>query len=71
MHNLRSLLDVSLSDDLVGDVDAIASLLLGAPISQVARDNLIASVRSAGATDEEISQIITVGLLACPAFQWR
>ena len=70
-HNLKSLLDVSLSDSLQSDVDAIAALLLGAPISPVARDKLIDTLISAGATEEETLQIVTAGLLASPAFQWR
>ena len=70
-HNLQALLDVSLSDGLHGDVDAVASLLLGAPISSSARDELIQSVIAAGATEEEALQIVTAGLLASPAFQWR
>ena len=37
-HNLQALMDVSLSDGLPGDVDAVASLLMGAPISTVGRD---------------------------------
>jgi uncharacterized protein (DUF1800 family) len=70
-QNLKSLMDVSLSDSLSGDVDAVASLLLGGPISPAARDGLIRSIRSTGATDEETLQIVTAGLLASPAFQWR
>jgi hypothetical protein len=70
-HNLRSLMDVSLSDSLPGDADAIASLLLGATISSGARDELIKAVLSAGAMEGEVLQIVTAGLLASPAFQWR
>lgn len=70
-HNLKSLLDVSLSDSLQSDVDAIAALLLGAPIPSVARDKLIDTLISAGTTEEETLQIVTAGLLASPSFQWR
>ena len=70
-HNLKVLMDVSLSDNLNGDVDAVAALLLGAPIASTSRDELIDSVLSAGATEEETLQIVTAGLLASPAFQWR
>lgn len=70
-HNLPALMDVSLSDNLQGDVDAITALLLGAPFDPVARDRLIESVQSAGATEEETLQIVAAGLLASPAFQWR
>jgi hypothetical protein len=68
---LKELMDVTSTGSLPGDVDSVASLLLGAPLSTIARDELIASVRSAGATDEETLQIVTAGLLASPAFQWR
>ena len=70
-HNLKALMDVSLSDSLPGDVDAVAALLLGAPIPSAARDELIEAATSAGASDEETLQIVTAGLLASPAFQWR
>jgi uncharacterized protein (DUF1800 family) len=70
-QNVRALLDVSPTDSLRGEVDAVAALLLGAPISPFGRDELIDSVRSAGATDEETLQILTAGLIASPAFQWR
>ena len=70
-HNLKALMDGSSSDSLQGDVDAVASLLFGAPITSVARDDLIDAVMSAGASEEETLQIITSGLIASPAFQWR
>ncbi len=70
-HNLSALLDISSTGILQDDVDALASLLLGAPMERVARDELIAAVRSAGATPEETLQIIAAGLIAAPAFQWR
>jgi len=70
-HNLQALLDVSLSDTLNGDVDAITALVLGAPIASTARDELIHSLLSAGANEEETLQIVTAGVLASPAFQWR
>ena len=68
---LKTLLDVSAADSLPEEVDAISSLLLGAPIHSVTRDELIHSVISAGATEEETLQIVTASLLASPAFQWR
>jgi uncharacterized protein (DUF1800 family) len=70
-HNLKMLMDVSMSDNLQDDMDAVSSLLLGSPLAPVARDELIDSVLSAGATDEETLQIVTAGLIASPAFQWR
>ncbi len=70
-HNLDSLLDVSSTGILQDDVDSLTSLLLGAPLERVARDGLIDSVRAAGATDEEILQVIAASIIASPAFQWR
>lgn len=70
-HNLRNLLDVSSTGVLQDDVDALTSLLLGAPLERIARDRLIDSVRAAGATEEETLQIVASGLIASPAFQWR
>jgi len=70
-HNLNSLLDVSSTGILQDDVDSITSLLLGSPLERFKRDELIASVRGAGATDEETLQIIAASIIASPAFQWR
>ena len=70
-HSLNALLDVSSTCILQDDIDSITSLLLGAPLERLARDELIASVRSAGATDEETLLIVTASLIASPAFQWR
>jgi uncharacterized protein (DUF1800 family) len=68
---LKALMDVSMTDGLQEEVDAVSSLLLGAPLDLVVRDELIDSVLSAGASDEETLQIVTAGLIASPAFQWR
>ncbi|MFN3492174.1 MAG: DUF1800 family protein, partial [Anaerolineales bacterium] len=70
-HNLQNLLNVLLTENLQEDIDAISSLLLGAPIDRFTRDQLIGSVTSAGASPEEALQIITASLIASPAFQWR
>jgi uncharacterized protein (DUF1800 family) len=70
-HNLNGLLDVSSTGVLQDDVDALTSLLLGAPLERLTRDELILSVRSAGATEEETLQIVAASLIASPAFQWR
>jgi uncharacterized protein (DUF1800 family) len=70
-HNLKDLLDVLSTGLLQGEVDVLASLLLGSPLERLARDKLIDSVRGAGATDEEILPILAAGILASPAFQWR
>jgi uncharacterized protein (DUF1800 family) len=71
IHNLKSLMEISSSDSLQDDVDAVASLLLGAPVAPVVRDEIIHSIVSAGASEEETLQIVTAGLIASPAFQWR
>jgi hypothetical protein len=68
---LKTLLAVSAPDSLPEEVDAVSSLVLGAPLDSVTRDELIHSVISAGATEEETLQIVTASLLASPAFQWR
>jgi len=70
-HKLKDLLDVSSTGILQDDVNALTSLLLGAPLERLTRDELIDSVISAGATEEETLQIVTASLLASPAFQWR
>jgi hypothetical protein len=51
--------------------DQLSTLLLGAPLDSTARDSLITSLQSEGADDESLPQIITAGLIASPAFQWR
>ena len=68
---LDYLIDVSGADGLPAEVDAVSSLLLGAPLASSLRDELINSIISAGAADEEALKIVTAGLLASPAFQWR
>ncbi len=70
-HNLNALLDVSSTGILQDDIDSITSLLLGAPLERFARNEIIDSVRAAGATDEETRQIIAASIIASPAFQWR
>jgi uncharacterized protein (DUF1800 family) len=70
-HNLNALLDVSSTGALHDDVDALTSLLLGAPLERLTRDQIIDSVISAGATEEETLQIVVASIIASPAFQWR
>lgn len=70
-HNLNALLDVSSTGIVSDDVDALTSLLLGAPLERLARDAMINSVLSAGATEEETLQIVAASIIASPAFQWR
>jgi len=68
---LKALIDVSEAGNLRDKVDAVSSLLLGLPFARITRDELIDSVLSAGATEEETLQIVTASLIASPAFQWR
>lgn len=70
-NNLNRLLDVSSTGILEDDADALASLLLGSPLERLARDELIVSVRNAGASPEETLPILAAGIIASPAFQWR
>ncbi len=70
-HNLNALLDVSSTGILQDDIDSITSLLVGAPLERFARNEIIDTVRAAGATDEETRQIIAASIIASPAFQWR
>ena len=70
-HNLKALMDASIADNIQDEIDAVSTLLLGAPLSPVTRDELIDSVISAGASEEETMQIVTAGIIASPAFQWR
>jgi len=69
--NLAKLIETTGTRSLPGVVDAIASLLLGAPLPESERDALIVELQSAGASEEESIEIITGGILASPAFQWR
>ncbi|MEW5941928.1 MAG: DUF1800 family protein, partial [Chloroflexota bacterium] len=69
--NLRELTNLSGATSLPETIDSLASLLLGSPLEESARDNLLATLASHGATDEESIEIITAGILSSPAFQWR
>lgn len=51
--------------------DQLSTLLLGAPLDATARDALITALQSEGADEDSLPQIITAGLIASPAFQWR
>jgi hypothetical protein len=51
--------------------DEYARLLLGQPLPAAGRDDLLASLRAAGASASDLPAIVLAGLLAAPAFQWR
>jgi len=69
--NLRELVDMMGATSLPEAIGAISSLLLGAPLHESERDELIASLQAEGADDEQAAQVITAGILSSPAFQWR
>lgn len=69
--DLQALQATSGAKDLPKAFDALASLLLGAPLQPAVRDELIAAVRLAGASDEDLLPVLAGGILASPAFQWR
>ena len=69
--DLSALRDISGARNLPESVDALATLLLGAPLDAHLRDALLAPLRAAGASEDETLAILTGGILACPAFQWR
>jgi len=52
-------------------VDQSGALLLGSPLPAPTRDDLVASLGSAGAGDADLPAVIAAGLIASPAFQWR
>jgi uncharacterized protein (DUF1800 family) len=51
--------------------DELSRLLLNRPWPAAERDSLLSALRNAGAHDEGMPEILTAGLLASPAFQWR
>jgi len=59
------------SADPAAAADVLADRLLGQPLLPTDRDSLLAALRSAGATADELPAIVAAGLLASPAFQWR
>lgn len=69
--NLPKLMDTVGAKTLAESTDQLASLLLGSPLEISVRDELLASLRSAGADENEAMSIFTAGILASPAFQWR
>jgi hypothetical protein len=69
--DMPALLAAHGATDLPASLDALASLLLGAPLPAAKRDTLLAALHAAGASDDDILPVFTGGLLASPAFQWR
>jgi hypothetical protein len=55
-----------------GLADALATLLLGAPLDPETRSYLIGEIQAAGAReDAAVGQVMLAGLVAAPAFQWH
>ncbi|MBV6395870.1 MAG: hypothetical protein HFACDABA_01457 [Anaerolineales bacterium] len=69
--NLQKLIGATGLQSLPEIVDALTSLLIGAPLPESERDALISNLKSAGANEDESTAIITAGILSSPAFQWR
>jgi hypothetical protein len=55
------------AEDLGGELDALANLLLGAAVADPARSNLLHVI----AEVEEGPELLLAGLVASPSFQWR
>ena len=49
----------------------LSTRILGQPLAPDASASLLANLRAAGAGAEDLPSILTAGLLASPAFQWR
>jgi len=69
--NLPEILQASGAATPSGMIDQLSWLTLGTPLPAPASDGLIAALRSAGAPGDDLPAIITAGLVASPAFQWR
>jgi uncharacterized protein (DUF1800 family) len=69
--DLQTLADAAGAKTLPAALDAVSSLLIGSPLIAARRDELVDAIKSAGASQDEILQVVTGGLLASPAFQWR
>ena len=69
--DLPKLMETVNAKTLEESTDQITSLLLGSPLEPSARDELLTSLRSAGADETEGLNIFNAGILSSPAFQWR
>lgn len=56
---------------VLGSPELVEAHLLGVSLPQNERQALLASIRAAGANEEELLPTFAAGLLASPAFQWR
>ena len=69
--DLPAVMSAAGANDLPSSLDSLSTLFLGSPLPVAERDSLIASIRSAGGTDDELLPVLAGGILASPAFQWR
>jgi uncharacterized protein (DUF1800 family) len=69
--DLPALMSAAGANDLPSSLDSLSTLLLGSLLPVAERDSLIASVRNAGGSDDELLPVLAGGILASPAFQWR
>jgi uncharacterized protein (DUF1800 family) len=69
--DLPGLLESAQAGDPTRAADQLGVLLIGAPLDPGQRDSLLASLAAEGADEQSLPQIITAGLVASPAFQWR
>ena len=69
--NLPDLVNISGANSMPAALDEISTLLLGTPLDVNLRAELISSLSALGASEKEIVSVITGGILASPAFQWR
>lgn len=69
--DLETLLQAANATDTPTRADQLATLLLGAPLPAKLRAQLLKALNAAGTTPDELPAILTAGLLASPAFQWR
>jgi len=69
--DLQTLVDTAGAKTLPATLDAIGAILLGYPLDSAEVAGMIDAIKSAGANDDEILPIVTGGILASPAFQYR
>jgi len=67
--DLVGLLTTAAAQDLEDRFDALANLLIGAPLGEPARTDVLRAI--AKVPEEEVAPLLLAGLLASPAFQWR
>ncbi|GAB4417366.1 MAG: DUF1800 domain-containing protein [Anaerolineales bacterium] len=69
--NLRELVERIGTQSPTALLDAVSTLLLGVPLEPSQRNTLLSALSGTGASKADMLRIITGGILASPAFQWR